>query len=589
MKFLPKTLMGLLVTQFASADTLNPIIVSSKNDSNLMNLAHSTSTIESTEVNNSQDLTFTNLIKEIPSIQVAQTGIIGGQTSLFLRGADSDEVMLMIDGVHLFDPTSPNRAIDLSLLDLLDIEKIEILKGTHGVLYGTNAIAGVINIITKKTSANKVHFSGGNLNGLGLSGSYSNSYGGIFSAISYQESRIDSAAYDGDEKDRFQSKNLTLSSAFELGNYELESLVKVADTYTDIDDGNPVVDRENAYAKRIYQVYRHKTKYHFDNSLSLSLDLKHTKNDYKSKYYSTYSSSFSYLLNDGETNQVETLINKKVKHLNAQVVLGNLHLKEDINLSNGKSVKSEQNDIFALWNQDIGTYSYELGLRHIKQDNDEDKSIYSLGFAKRFGLNHKVFTSYKTGLNTPSVNQLYGQYGANEDLKAEEIETYEIGFLQKSMKLENELTLFYTEVDNQIEYGSKYENVNKAIRKGLELNSKYTSDSFSVNLGLTLIHFDLSTGKEVVRRPSESLKLGLHKNVTKNHSFGINWRYAGKRFNKSQEIMKAYDVTDFMYYYKQKNLNSSFGIINLFDRKYEEAAGYAIIPLSLQAKLTYIF
>ena len=73
----------------------------------------------------------------------------GSNQSLFLRGTAAHQTTILIDGVRISDPSTPNGAVDLSEFSLADIERIEIVQGGHSTLYGNGALGGVVNIITR--------------------------------------------------------------------------------------------------------------------------------------------------------------------------------------------------------------------------------------------------------------------------------------------------------------------------------------------------------------------------------------------------------------------------------------------------------
>ncbi len=113
-------------------------------------VASSISVITSQQMAAQQDRTVPDALSTVPGLNVVQTGGPGGQTSVFLRGTNSNHVKVLIDGIDVSDPSNPNDSFDFGQLLTGDIERIEILRGPQSGLYGSDAIGGVINIVTKK-------------------------------------------------------------------------------------------------------------------------------------------------------------------------------------------------------------------------------------------------------------------------------------------------------------------------------------------------------------------------------------------------------------------------------------------------------
>ncbi|HRT96425.1 MAG TPA: TonB-dependent receptor plug domain-containing protein, partial [Planctomycetota bacterium] len=102
------------------------------------------------EIEQKKQATVLELLRTVPGVDVVQAGPAGGQSSVFLRGAKSEHTLVLLDGVELNDPITPGRSFDWAHLTADNVERIEVLRGPQSTLYGSDAIGGVINIITRK-------------------------------------------------------------------------------------------------------------------------------------------------------------------------------------------------------------------------------------------------------------------------------------------------------------------------------------------------------------------------------------------------------------------------------------------------------
>ncbi|MCW5687935.1 MAG: TonB-dependent receptor, partial [Pseudolabrys sp.] len=97
-----------------------------------------------------QRRTLPDLLNSVPGVNVVQTGGPGGQTAIFMRGTAAQHVKVLLDGIDISDPSTPNGAVDLAHIVTSDIDRVEVLRGPQSSLYGANAIGGVISITTKR-------------------------------------------------------------------------------------------------------------------------------------------------------------------------------------------------------------------------------------------------------------------------------------------------------------------------------------------------------------------------------------------------------------------------------------------------------
>src|SRR5580700_5539968 len=115
-------------------------------------VASSFTAITAQDIATQQYRTLPDALNTVPGLNLVQTGGTGGQTSVFMRGTNSNHTKVLVDGIDVSDPSNPNGSFDFGQFLTQDIERIEVLRGPQSGLYGSDAIGGVINIITKAGS-----------------------------------------------------------------------------------------------------------------------------------------------------------------------------------------------------------------------------------------------------------------------------------------------------------------------------------------------------------------------------------------------------------------------------------------------------
>ena len=109
----------------------------------------SVTVITAADIEARQERSLPDALETVPGLFIEQSGGLGGQTSIFMRGANSNQTKVLLDGIDIADPSTPNDAADIGKLLTGDIARVEVLRGPQSGLYGSDAIGGVINIITK--------------------------------------------------------------------------------------------------------------------------------------------------------------------------------------------------------------------------------------------------------------------------------------------------------------------------------------------------------------------------------------------------------------------------------------------------------
>ncbi|MCI5066394.1 TonB-dependent receptor plug domain-containing protein, partial [bacterium] len=141
---------SLASVDITAADSEVPIVVTAHRSVTPQSKVGSSFTVITEEqIEQSQRTHVSEILRDVPGIDVVRSGGRGGNTSIFLRGANSEQTLVLLDGIELNNPGNPARAFNFADLTLENVERIEILRGPQSGLYGSDAIGGVINIITK--------------------------------------------------------------------------------------------------------------------------------------------------------------------------------------------------------------------------------------------------------------------------------------------------------------------------------------------------------------------------------------------------------------------------------------------------------
>jgi vitamin B12 transporter len=582
--------------------------------------------ITNQQIEERQNTTVLEVLRTVPSLDVVQLGGPGGQTSVFIRGAKSEHTLVLIDGVEMNDPITPGRSYDFANLTTDNIESIEIIRGPQSTLYGSDAIGGVINIITKKGKGKPRGFvsaEGGSFNTFrekaGVSGG--NQWANYSLGISRWDTNGISAANEKDgnhEKDDYENTSIStrlgvtptensdadfvlryINARADIDNYggvggddpnntaDLEQLFfrtqvrlslfndlweqKLGFSLTDLDrdyhndtdaDHPSDLDRSSYYGKILKFDWQHNLYLHETNTLTLGIENEEEKG--KSKYYSE-SAWGPYTSN----------------------------FKEKIAQTTGYYLQ----DQIKLWDSWFTT----LGVRlddHSRFGSETTYRITSAYLIQQTGT--KLKGSFGTGFKAPTLYQLYSQYG-NQNLDPEESTGWDIGVEQSlfDKKLILGATYFSNEFDELIEFvgyesgTSKYINVAEAEARGVEVFASVCPiDDLTFLASYTYTDTeDKATGKDLLRRAKNKFGLDVNYRFIGKGNVNLGLVYVGKRDDNdySSWPAKRVELDDYLL----ANLAASYDITrniqifgraeNLLDEDYEEVKGFGTPGISAYA------
>jgi vitamin B12 transporter len=557
--------------------------------------------------------------KSLSQILTEQTGLLingansspGKDKSVFLRGASNKYTLILLDGIPVNDPAGFGGAFDLRLFPVDQIDHIEILKGSQSTLYGSDAIAGVINIISRKPGNKPVGFNGGasygsynSFNGnAGINGhtniaDYSVNYNyehtdGITDALD----TTNKAGFDKDGFTRhsFQGnltvkagKNLKISPYYRYSFYDGGF---DADAFT---DGKSVINSllNNTGAIATYALPHGTITANYGYSFS------------KRKIIDQWGTTFYRgQFNSGEIYLVHDLISKVKFMAGANYQTYRL-------LDTTLPKKNPQTNIvspyLSLFIQDLQGLNLEVGGRYNHHSEFGERFTYNVSASYQIANNYKIFANVSSGFRAPTVNDLFGpiNFGSNPNLKPETSNNFETGAQVSALdkKLQVTATGFYRDIKNLITYvGTRLINIDKQKDKGVELEvSVKPNDKLTVKASYMYVTGNLHqsrNGKDtsfynLVRRPKHTITGTIGYQATKQLYVSLSAQSLGKRtdlyfdpftYASSQVNLKAYTLLNAYAEYKLigDKLRVFADAKNITDTDYTEVYGYNVPGINI--------
>jgi vitamin B12 transporter len=550
----------------------------------------------------SKHSSLSSLLEEQSDLSFITSGPSGGTTSLFLRGNDSSHLLVIIDGIIMNDPSNPNRQFDLGRLSLTSIKKIELLKGSQGILYGSNAVGGVLLITTKDEAPHSVKIS--------LDTFSKNQYE-LFTAKKFDKTLINlsvdhlktsgfSAAHDLNARnsDDDGQKRTTLQS--KIKHQVTDELVtefnyRYVHDFTEIDKGGG----NNSDDPNDYQTNQEQYA-----KINLSLLKAHSESQAGVQFTKHNRSNVS--LNDityqlsSKTKTEGILLQYFIYHsyqltekLEQNVALD---LQQESDLLKNKNTNTSLS-LYHLYDLTNGALNFGLRMDYNK--------FFKEYFTYKLAFNHKWNDviwrgSYSTGFRAPSLNQLFDPRYGNRNLQPEKSQNIELGPEYEFVnRVKARLSLFATEVHNRLSYNPvTFVNLNIGRQRnyGSEVDVSYDFQSLGkLQAATTLLKTqDLSTRQKLARRPSVNSRLTHIFNFNDRWSLMNQFKYVGKREdvdnNGFKVKMPGYGLINSqigLAYSEAFKLNLKAN--NLLNKKYEDVFGYNSPKRNVEFSVQYFF
>lgn len=518
-----------------------------------------------------------DLLSTIPGVAIARQGGFGGLAAIRIRGASPDKTLVLIDGMPVGDAAEPNGSYDPSTLQLADVERLEVLSGPHGSLWGSEAVGGVIAITTREIDGWRAEAEAGSLEtfrGFAGAGLAKDSYELGASLAAYRSSGVSKADL-GTEKDGFKILTANLGGRYTLSDtVRLSGRLRYTRSKAEIDGYAPPAfqlgDLPDRYKNRAWQGDVRASV----DALGLNHEISFGVYDLHRTNLSSFPSSF----------EADRQVLRWTARRGETLVFGAEHQQSSADLSSGAGLDLSNTAVFAVGRAEAGPLTFTASARHDDPEAFRGKTTGRLAIAARLGGGFTATASVGTGFKTPSISQAVCDFCFTPPvpLRPEEAEGYDLRFGWTGVRISAAVTGYRLRVKDQISYSAgRYINIARTGSSGLEaeLNAEIT-DAWSVKLAYARLDaIDRTTLRSLIRVPDHSGAAALFWTEGP-------WRGALTARAESSQTDTARDgfsrvrrpgfvtADASLAYEVSANATLTARIENLADRGYQETFGY---------------
>jgi len=587
--------------------------------------ANAVTVIDRAQLRNRATVSLSNILRDVPGFSVSQVGVLGSQTQIRVRGAEANHLLVTIDGVEANDPSQGDE-FSWGTLTASDIERIEIIRGPQSSLRGSDAVAGVVNIITRTAEKSSV--------GLFLeSGSWATHHSGfnighkqgdfdIRFGLSHIESAGDNIARTGDENDGYRNTTYNIRSGLKLSD-QMDISFAARES-----DGMNQFDADNDFDGLIEDQDRASE---FENStMRFQGDYSSKDGTWQHKVLISQSKSDNTAFADKAKGNVTASTKDQIQYIGsftwdqgAQNVAALVEREEEDWMQRGEITwgvydpnqdrERDTDSVAVEYRTDINDHlTLAASARH--DDNSEFDSAKTYRAEAIYQLTEAIRLrgAVGTAVKNPTFTERFGFYTnfiGNPNLIPEESTSWELGADQLIMggALTLSLTIFEAELENEID-GFVYDpatfaytsnNINgTSERKGAEL-SAVGNISESMSLSAAYTYTD-STGDDAVRevrRPRHIASLNLGWQAAHNLHLNTNIQFTGEQtdvyfppFPEPSQVVALSNhtlVNINLNYSATEKFEMYLKLENALNENYEEVFGYQTLGFGATLGLRY--
>jgi vitamin B12 transporter len=575
-------------------------------------IAGAVTIIDETRIKASGAVGITDLLRTVAGVNIGQTGTSGSLSEVRFRGSESNHIMVLVDGIAVNDG-GQGGLTDFSHLLLANITRIEILRGPQSAIWGSNAIAGIISITTKKTGGEKLQASTsaaiGDRNTLRASAHVAQQLRnlGFNINVSTYKTQGENISREGDEADGYSNTDVSggINYHFSESN-RIDFNARILDFTSDADgynfatglvgDGN-LVAKGNQISLGLNWHFTPHINGQKDGIYSQLLSLQYSKQD-----TDNFSDNLFERMSRGEKLRV-LWSNRFEFTANTWINVGLESTSEDFTQqgpSSQSSVnQSQSNDTWSIVSDGIyainDAVSVSASYRYDNNDIFDNASSYRAGATYAINNDWRVFISQGQAIKNPTFVERFGffpnSFLGNPNLTPEKQKSTEAGIEGAFDNISIQLNWFNATLNNEIlgfvfvpatgQFTAQNASA-QSTREGLELSLSGQLSKLSWQAQYS--YLDASEGNSAeLRRSRHTGSASATYTLNEQHQLYVQADYAGTKFDNFFPPMQAAQIvslgsywlvsTNYQYTHNEQ-LSASLRFSNMFNESYEDVFGY---------------
>ncbi len=569
---------------FAEDDTV--IVTATRTAQTADETLSSVSVITKKDITKYQYKTVAEAISGLAGVTIGNTGGLGKQTSIFLRGTESNHTQILLNGVKL--AKNSFGAPQIEHIPLNQIERIELVRGPQSGLYGSGSIGGTIQIFTKKgsgeltpslsvgfgthgTKESTFGLSGGDSSTwYNLSGGYTETNG--FNSCDGRSGTLFIGCFATEpDRDAYRNANASLRVGHRFGNTaELEFFSLYSEGESEFDGFFNTSDF-------LQHTYGSTLSIDVSDSWTIKSTLSQGRMELDNE--GAFATSFADNLQDNFSIQSDVQLNDE--HL---LTIGYDYEDDKVEESSGfAETNRHSNAVFAQLLGEYDAHSYQLAIRNEDDEQFGSHTTGNIAWGTALANNLRITASFGTAFVAPSLIDLYSPFGSNPNLDPEQSKSYELGVQGQHVGINWSANIYRTKIKDLIALDNFFvpQNISEAVIKGLELHA--ATQLSGVNLDGQLSWLDpenksggVNDGNVLARRAEQTFTLNANKSFG-NFNVASKVFVSGRRFDNAANTRRlaGFTTVDLTGSYNiNKDLTAQIKVANLFNEEYETVSGY---------------